>query len=111
MTLSIFKPLLAITLRASLLEGKILFSATKSKIFIPFFISSEWIFISGKSEPYPPPSNVSFAVCSAFFDAFSPWSNFVASLANKIFKLFIFFSLLQIISISFDSNCVKKENL
>ena len=68
----IFKPLFAIALRASLLDGSILLFATKSKIFIPFSISSILILISGKFFPNPPFSNVSFAVSSAFLEAISP---------------------------------------
>ena len=71
-TSSIFTPLFAIALLASLLDDKILLSAIKFKIFIPFSISLDLIFISGKPEPKPLPSNVSFAVASAFLEAFSP---------------------------------------
>ena len=88
---SIFNPLLAISLRASLFEDKILLSTTKSKILIPFFISLDLICISGKSDPKFPFSKVSFAVFSAFFEASLPWSILVASFASKIFKLFIYF--------------------
>ena len=89
----ILNPLFAIARLASLFEDKILKFAIKSKMFTPFSISSDFIWISGKSEPIPPSSNVFLAVVSAFLEAFSPWSTFVASLANKTFKLLIFFSL------------------
>ena len=62
----IFKPLLIIALRVSLLEDKIFSFDIKSRILIPFLISLNLTFISGKSEPNPPFSNVSFAVFSAF---------------------------------------------
>ena len=64
--------------------------------------------ISGNSDPKPPLSKVSFAVFSAFLEAVSPCRIFVASLANKIFRLFMFFSLSKIFLISLISISVKK---
>ena len=67
---SILNPLLTIALLTSLFDDKILQFVIKSKIFIPFLISFNLILISGKFLLKPPPSKVSFAVCSAFFEAF-----------------------------------------
>ena len=58
------------TLLASLFDDKILLFAIRSKIFIPFLISSFLIFISGKPDANVPPSKVSLAVCAAFFAIF-----------------------------------------
>ena len=69
---SILNPLLAITLRASLFEDKILFFEIKSKILIPFLISLDLIIISGKPELSPLPSKVSLAVFSDCVEAVSP---------------------------------------
>ena len=68
----ILNPLLAIILRASLLEDKILFFEIKSKILTPCSTSLNLIVISGKPELSSPPSKVSLAVFSAFFEAVSP---------------------------------------
>ena len=69
-TSSTLKPLFAIALLASPFECKILLSTIKSKIFIPFSILSNLIFISGKSKPKPPFSNVSLAVSLLFLKQF-----------------------------------------
>ena len=50
------------TLLASLFDDKILLLTIRSKIFIPFLISSFLILISGKPDANVPPSKVSLAV-------------------------------------------------
>ena len=61
-----------IALLASLFEVVILFSASKSKIFIPFTKSFLDTVISGKPELIPLVTKVSFAIFSAFLAAFIP---------------------------------------
>ena len=65
----IFKPLFAINLLASLFDEIILFFDKKSKKINTFFNSSNFILFLARFKLNPFPSKVSFAVCSAFFDA------------------------------------------
>ena len=71
-------------------------------------LSRTVIDFSGRPELSPPFSNVSFAVCSALFEASSPCKILVASLASNIFNLLIFFSSLTISSILLGLISVKK---
>ena len=103
----IFKPLLANTLLASLLDDKILFLDKNSIKLTPSFISDALILMCGKSEPKTFFSKVSLAVFSAILEAFLPCRISVALLAKIILSLLISFSLSLILFISSVSISVK----